>query len=119
MRVTAVAAWLAAVPLFLQVGACAGSDAPEVGSSATPTSSAATTSTSLSETRTYDSEVGGGFSFSYPSTWRASTPATGFIEVIIAAPSGGGDAFVPNINVVIEPLRINLDTEAYLEASLS
>lgn len=117
MKVKGGAARLSAV-LILLAGACAGGDGREAGSPATPTSSTATTSASPSETRTYASEAGG-FSFSYPASWRASAPATGLVDVIVAAPSDGGDGFAPNINVVIEPLRVDLDAEGYLEASLS
>ncbi len=39
--------------------------------------------------------------------------------MIVAAPSAEAGGFVPNINVVIEPLRLDLDAEGYLEASLS
>jgi hypothetical protein len=119
VKVKSGAAWLSAVRI-LQAGACAGGNGPEAGSpAATPTSSTATRSASPSDTRTYASEAGGGSSFSYPSTWRTSAPATGLVEVTVAAPSDGGDDFVPNINVVIEPLRVDVDAEGYLEASLS
>lgn len=111
-------AGLLSVVLILLVGACAGSSEPEAASRATPMTSAATRSASPHDTATYASEAGG-FSFSYPSVWRASAPATGFVEVIVAAPSDGGTGFAPNINVVIEPLRVDLDAEGYLEASLS
>jgi hypothetical protein len=119
MSVKRIAAWLAAVPLVFLAGACAGGTGTQEGSPSAPSSSSATTSPPASATETYSTEAGGGFSFSYPLTWRTSAPATGLVDVVVSAPSAEADGFVPNINVVIEPLRLDLGAERYLEASLS
>jgi hypothetical protein len=67
------------------------------------------------DTRTYE---GDGYSFSYPASWTPSEPATGFVAVLISAPRPARqDGILPNINVVLEPLRLELSTDEYYLAS--
>jgi hypothetical protein len=67
------------------------------------------------ETRTYE---GDGYSFSYPASWIPGEPATGLVEVVISAPRAARqDGVLPNINVVMEPLRLELSTDEYYLAS--
>jgi hypothetical protein len=67
------------------------------------------------ETRTYE---GDGYSFAYPASWTPSQPATGLVEVLISAPPATRqDGILPNINVVLEPLRLELSTDQYYLAS--
>jgi hypothetical protein len=67
------------------------------------------------ETRTYE---GDGYSFAYPASWTPSQPATGLVEVLISAPPATRqEGILPNINVVLEPLRIELSTDEYYLAS--
>lgn len=75
----------------------------------------AASSTPSVDTRTYEGE---GYSFSYPASWIPSEPATGFVAVLISAPRRARqDGILPNINVVLEPLRRELSTDEYYLAS--
>jgi hypothetical protein len=66
-------------------------------------------------TRTYE---GDGYSFAYPASWTPGEPATGLVEVVISAPPAARqDGVLPNINVVMEPLRLELSTNEYFLAS--
>jgi hypothetical protein len=110
---------LAAVALTIVIGACGDGGGSQATGTSTPPSPAGTTASVALEVRTYSTRAGGGFSFSSPASWRESTPATGQIEVVVGAPpEDADDGFVPNIDIVIEPLRVDLDTAAYFEASL-
>jgi hypothetical protein len=67
------------------------------------------------DTRTYE---GDGYSFSYPASWTPSKPATRLVEVVISAPPAAlQDGVLPNINVIVEPLRLELSTDQYYLAS--
>ena len=67
------------------------------------------------ETRTYE---GDGYSFAYPASWIPGEPATEFVQVVISAPPAARqDGVLPNINVVMEPLRLELSTDEYYLAS--
>jgi hypothetical protein len=79
----------------------------------TPTPTAS--SSPSAKTRTYE---GDGYSFSYPASWNPSEPVTGFVAVLISAPPAARqDGFLPNINVVLEPLRREPTTDEYFLAS--
>ena len=81
------------------------------GDAATPTAS----SSPSVDTQTYE---GDGYSFSYPAPWIPSEPVTGFVAVLISAPRPARqDGVLPNINVVLEPLRGELSTDEYYLAS--
>jgi hypothetical protein len=89
--------------------ACA--SAGNAASSETPTSP----SGSSVATRTYE---GDGYSLAYPASWIPSEPPTGLLEVLISAPRAARqDGVLPNINVVLEPLRLELSTDQYYLAS--
>jgi hypothetical protein len=61
---------------------------------------------------------GDGYSFAYPASWIPGEPATGLVEVVISAPRAARqDGVLPNINVVLEPLRLELSTDEYYLAS--
>jgi hypothetical protein len=94
--------------------ACA--SAGNAASSETPSSETPTSPSGSSvETRTYE---GDGYSFAYPASWTPSQPATGLVEVLISAPPAARqDGILPNINVVLEPLRLELSTDQYYLAS--
>jgi hypothetical protein len=94
--------------------ACA--SAGNAASSETPSSETPTSPSGTSvETRTYE---GDGYSFAYPASWTPSQPATGLVEVLISAPPAARqDGILPNINVVLEPLRLELSTDQYYLAS--
>lgn len=94
--------------------ACA--SAGNAASSETPSSETPTSASGSSvETRTYE---GDGYSFAYPASWTPSQPATGLVEVLISAPPATRqDGILPNINVVLEPLRLELSTDQYYLAS--
>jgi hypothetical protein len=98
----------------LLAAACA--SAGNAASSETPSSEAATSpSGSSMATRTYE---GDGYSFAYPASWIPDEPATGLVEVLISAPRAARqDGVLPNINVVLEPLRLELSTDEYYLAS--
>jgi len=83
------------------------------GTSAPPPTPSAT---ALPDPRTY---TGDGFSFAYPDTWRATQPTSGLVEVVLVAPpEAEADGFLPNINLVVEPLRNDLGTREYFEGSM-
>jgi hypothetical protein len=89
--------------------ACA--SAGHAASSETPTSR----SGSSVATRTYE---GDGYSSAYPASWTPGEPATGLVEVLISAPRAARqDGVIPNVNVVLEPLRLELSTDEYYLAS--
>ncbi len=93
--------------------ACGGDAAVRSTPTETPTPTAS--SGPSVDTRTYE---GDGYSFSYPASWIPSEPATGFVEVVISAPPAARqDGVLPNINVVVEPLRLELSTDEYYLAS--
>jgi hypothetical protein len=103
--------------LLVNAMALSGSACSESGGDAAVHSDPTETASSSPsvDTRTYE---GDGYSFSYPASWIPSEPATGFVAVLISAPpparQGG---IVPNINVVLEPLRRELSTDEYYLAS--
>jgi hypothetical protein len=109
--------WRVIAPFLslLMFAACGnGVQAPQGGSPMTSPTSTSTT-TASPDSRIY---TGNGFSFAYPESWTAAQPATGLVEVVIGAPRESEvNGSLPNINLVIEPLRIDLDTEGYFEAS--
>jgi hypothetical protein len=94
--------------------ACA--SAGNAASSETPSSETPTSASGSSvETRTYE---GDGYSFAYPASWIPGEPATEFVQVVISAPPAARqDGVLPNINVVMEPLRLELSTDEYYLAS--
>jgi hypothetical protein len=92
--------------------ACSGDAAVRSTPTETPTP---TGSSGPVETRTYE---GDGYSFAYPASWIPSQPATGLVEVVISAPRGTREEGVlPNIHIVLEPLRLELSTDEYFLAS--
>ena len=99
--------------IVFTLAACGG-DA-EVRSTPTETPTSTASSDPSVDTRTYE---GDGYSFSYPTSWIPRKPATGLVEVVISAPpTARQDGILPNINVVVEPLRIELSTDEYYLAS--
>jgi hypothetical protein len=92
--------------------ACGGDAAVRSTPTETPTP---TGSSGPVETRTYE---GDGYSFAYPASWIPSQPATGLVDVLVSAPRAARqDGVLPNINVVLEPLRLELSTDEYYLAS--
>lgn len=98
----------------LWAAACA--PAGSAASSETPSSETRTSPTgSSAATRIYE---GKGYSFAYPASWTPDEPATGLVQVVVSAPPAARqDGIVPNINVVLEPLRLELTTDEYFLAS--
>jgi hypothetical protein len=61
---------------------------------------------------------GNGYSFAYPAEWKPRQPVTGYVDVVIMArPAAREGGVVPNINVVLEPLRVEVTTDEYFDAS--
>ena len=95
------------------LAACGGDAAVRSTPTETPTPTAS--SDPSVDTRTYE---GDGYSFSYPASWIPSEPATRLVDVVISAPPAAlQDGVLPNINVVVEPLRLELSTDQYYLAS--
>jgi len=95
------------------LAACGGDAAVRSTPSEAPTPTAS--SDPSVDTRTYE---GDGYSLSYPASWIPTEPATGFVGVIISAPPAARqDGILPNINVIVEPLRLELSTDEYFLAS--
>ncbi len=100
------------VAIVFTLAACGGDATVRSAPTETPTP---TGSSGSVETRTYE---GDGYSFAYPASWIPGEPATGLVEVVISAPRAARqDGVLPNINVVMEPLRLELSTDEYYLAS--
>jgi len=100
------------VAIVFTLAACGGDAAVRSTPTETPTP---TGSSGPVEIRTYE---GDGYSFAYPASWIPGEPATGLVEVVISAPRAARqDGVIPNINVVLEPLRLELSTDQYYLAS--
>jgi hypothetical protein len=100
------------VAIVFTFAACGGDAAVRSTPTETPTP---TGPSGPVETRTYE---GDGYSFAYPASWIPGEPATGLVEVVISAPRAARqDGVLPNINVVLEPLRLELSTDEYYLAS--
>jgi hypothetical protein len=100
------------VAIVFIFAACGGDAAVRSTPTETPTP---TGSSAPVETRTYE---GDGYSFAYPASWIPHQPATGLVEVLVSAPRAARqDGVLPNINVVLEPLRLELSTDEYYLAS--
>jgi hypothetical protein len=100
------------VAIVFTLAACGSDAAVRSTPTETPTP---TGSSGPVETRTYE---GDGYSFAYPASWTPAEPATGLVEVLISAPPAARqDGILPNINVVLEPLRLELSTDQYYLAS--
>ena len=84
------------------------------------TSQTERTDTPVDATSSFHGDQAGGFSLSYPGSWSEQEPATGLIVVAVFAPESTIDeGFRPNINVVVEPLNVDMDSEAYADANIS
>lgn len=87
------------------------------GSSRTPAES---TETPVDTTSSFHGDQAGGFSLSYPGSWSEQEPATGLIVAALFAPESTIDeGFRTNINVVVEPLNVDMDSQAYADANIS
>lgn len=87
----------------------------EVGtdsSTALPTSSVLRT--------TFRSDASGGFTVQYPETWSEAEPPSGFVVGSFLSPDSAiRNGIRPNVNIVVEPLNVELDTEAYANSAIS
>jgi hypothetical protein len=109
MRWRGMIALLAAMSL----GACGGESAEH--STSTPTATPSASPAHPVDVLVYR---GDGFEFSYPASWKPQEPTLGFVAVVVGAPPADRhDGVLPNVNLVVEPLRQALTTDRYFLAS--
>jgi hypothetical protein len=105
--------WAISLAIVFTFAACGGDAAVRSTPTEAPTPTAS--SDPSVDTRTYE---GDGYSFSYPASWIPSEPRRGSWRYSSPRrPRLGRTDSSPNINVVLEPLRLELSTDDYYLAS--